>query len=215
MLEKKTIPDKTIYKKRFSSIFIFLLPLAIFRLSDSILSYIFPIVLEGHVNSNIAIGLIMALSSVVGLICDFVLPQIFPNKSWKFLLVVGILASLLFPVAVALGDIFGLISMFVIAVVIWGIYYEFILFTEQSFVVNEFKKEEYSKTWGVLGVMIDLTGIIAPILGSMLLIWGTLAYSSVTVLMNILALIFTIILITTGEHESKNVSKVERVYFFS
>ncbi|PKN03017.1 hypothetical protein CVU76_03255 [Candidatus Dojkabacteria bacterium HGW-Dojkabacteria-1] len=214
MIEENILPKRTLYKKRFSSVFVFLLPLAIFRLSDSILSYIFPIVLEGHVNSNIAIGVIMALSSIVGLICDFVLPQIFPNKSWKFLLVVGILTSLLFPVATALGDIFGLISMFVIAVVIWGIYYEFILFTEQNFVVNEFKKEEYSKTWGILGIMIDITGLIAPIIGSFLLIYGVLAYSSTAILMNILALSFAIILITTSGHESKNKSKVKEYISF-
>lgn len=198
-----TLKTHTTYRKRARTIFIFLLPMAIFRLSDSILSYIFPIVLEDHLNSNFLIGGIMALSSLVGLICDFILPQIFPNKSWRFLLIAGIVVSLLFPILLALGDIFGLLSMFVLAVIIWGIYYEFELFAEQHFVVSEFKKDDYSRTWGIMSIMLDVTSIIAPIVGSILLILGTFYYSSVTFTMNILALIFTILLLTTNPQTTK------------
>jgi len=211
MLDKKAPRPFSQYQSRFSSIFIFLLPITLFRLSDSILSYIFPIVLETHVNSNLIVGGIISLSSVIGLICDFVLPQIFPNKSWRFLLVSGLLISLTFPIAMALGDIFGLLSIFILAVIIWGVYYEFLLFAEQNFVVSEFKKEEYSKTWGIIGIILDSIGIIAPIIGSILLVLGTYTYTSITIFIQIIALIFAILLLTKSDlkSENRNLSKMK------
>lgn len=186
------------------SIFIFLIPIALIRLSDAILSYIFPIILESHVNSNLITGFIMALSSVVGLMFDLLLPLIFKNKTWKVMLISAIVVSLSFPVVTVLGDIFGFIWIFLLAVILWGIYYEFILFTEQTYVVEEEKKENYSKIWGVIGVMIDVTGILAPILGSLLLAQGKMAYTSVVLMLEVIALVIALIFVSTDQRKEEN-----------
>lgn len=216
MLEKLKSMNSNLYRNGINGIFAFLLPITLFRLFDSVLSYIFPIILEEHVSSNLIIGVIMALSSLIGLICDFLLPQILHNKSWRFFLIVGVVTALTFPIAVLLGDIFGLISIFVIAVVIWGVYYEFLLFSEQNYVVSEFEKEEYSRIWGVIGIIIDAVGIVAPILGSLILVFGNYSYSFISIFIQIIALFFALLLLKKDPHmrEERAKSKVREYVSF-
>jgi MFS family permease len=173
----------------------FLIPLFLILLGDGIVAYIFPLVLGNHVSSNLVIGLIMSASSVTSIACDFLIPILFPKYGWKFQLITGIILAITFPLITALGDTFSIVWLFLIASLMWGIYYEFIMFAQQSFVVEEEDQKHYSHDWSIVEILTNIVEVSAPIIGAFILIRGIVAYTSVTLVIEILALIFAILLV--------------------
>lgn len=186
-----TIPNR-VARGKFSY---FVVILFLILLADSIISYVFPIVLGNHISSNFEIGLILSLSSVIGIAFDFLIPIVFPRYGWKFQLIVGIILSVTFPLATALGDTYSIIWLFILAVILWGIYYEFIMFAQQSFIVEEERIKKYPHDWSIIELLTDVVEILGPIIGAFLLIRGIKAYASITMLIEILALVFAILLV--------------------
>ena len=90
------------------------------------MSYYFPVILGNTLESNALVGVVMAASSIMGLVCDLIFPQLFKRKSWKFLLITGIILGISFPITTNLGRHFTAFIIFVLASVLWGIYFEFI-----------------------------------------------------------------------------------------
>lgn len=195
MIKNKRILD--LIPKQFSrnTFVYFLIPLFLILLGDGIVAYIFPLVLGNHVSSNLVIGLIMSASSVIGIACDFLIPLIFPKYGWKFQLIVGILLALTFPITTAIGDAYSIIWMFLIASLLWGVYYEFIMFAQQSFVVEEEDKKFFSHDWSIVEILTNIVEVAAPIIGAFILIHGILTYTSVTIAIEIIALIFAVLLV--------------------
>jgi MFS family permease len=195
MIKNKRILD--LIPKQFSrnTFVYFLIPLFLILLGDGIVAYIFPLVLGNHVSSNLVIGLIMSASSVIGIACDFLIPLIFPKYGWKFQLIVGILLALTFPITTAIGDAYSIIWMFLIASLLWGVYYEFVMFAQQSFVVEEEDKKFFSHDWSIVEILTNIVEVAAPIIGAFILIHGIFVYTSVTLAIEIIALIFAILLV--------------------
>lgn len=203
-----------------TSFTIFLLTIAGIYLADSIMTYIFPVAVEEALGSNLRMGIIMGLSSVAGLICDFFLPSILRSKTWKFYFIGGVLISLLFPILTSLGYLYSSFEIFVVASVIWGIYFEFLLFTMKEYIFAEEDKSNYSKDWGILYTLMQFLEIIAPIIGAFLLI--TFISSSVLLVIPIQILSLVIFLVTSSkqkkkiietEHISINFHKEIRVWY--
>lgn len=159
----------------------------------------------------------MSLSSVIGIACDFLIPIVFPKYGWKFQIIVGIILAITFPIATAIGDVFSMVWLFVIAVMLWGIYYEFIMFAQQSFIVEEEKEATYSHNWSIIEILTDIVEILGPIIGALLLVRGVFAYASSVVLVEILALIFALLLIfvnktTQGARPRSNIKSYFGVF---
>lgn len=173
----------------------FLLPLFLILLGDGIISYVFPVVLGNHISSNFIIGLIMSLSSVIGIACDFLIPIIFSKYGWKFQIITGTILAITFPLVTALGDILAAIWLFIIAVLLWGIYYEFIMFAQQSFIIEEEKETNFPHNWSIIEILTDIVEILGPVIGALLLIKGIFAYASSIAAIEILALIFALLLV--------------------
>lgn len=173
-------------------------------IADGIMGYVFPIVVERDLGSNTLMGIIMALSSVTGLICDFVFPSLISNKNWKQLLTTCIILAFLFPLASYLGESFQLIGFFVIATIIWGLYYEFLAFSQQNYIVEKDKARDFSKDWGFLAVLISIMEVITPILGSTLLILSASGYPFFVSIILTIAL-FTLLL--SGSVQSRSEMK--------
>lgn len=159
----------SLFNKKLTLTSIFLSTLFFIVVADSALSYLFPIISEEVLGSNLAMGLIIAFSSVAGLICDFTFPQIFKGRTWKFFLAFGVFLTFFFPIFMSLGANFNSIIFFLIASAIWGIYYEFLIFGIQKFIVSTQHKDNYSKSWATLYTFTGTAKILGPILGALFL----------------------------------------------
>lgn len=187
-------------------------PIFFIYIADSTLSYIFPIAVENVVQSNTIMGLILSASSFVGLICDFLFPQLFKNRTWRFYLVNGILISLLFPIFLNLGSTFLLIPFFLIASIVWGLYFELLLFSEQTFVVDTDDKDSFVKDWGTLYFFYQITAILGPILGSILLKELAVISSITLIIIQLTSLLFAFVLILKIPYkESRNKEAKSRI----
>lgn len=156
--------------KRTTLFSVFLFALFFIFVADSALSYLFPILVAKKLDSNLIMGLILGFSSVIGLMCDLVFPQIFKGKTWKFYITLGIILSFLFPLTLSIGANFTSVLFFLIASGVWGIYFEFIVFSLQKFIVATEHKENFSKDWGLFHVFLGIAKIAGPIVGTMFIL---------------------------------------------
>lgn len=203
--------------------YIFLATIFLILFADSIMSYYFPLVVGENINSNTIVGIVMALSSVVGLACDLIFPQLFQRKTWKFLLIAGIIISITFPITANLGVAFSSIAIFILASIMWGVYYEFLSFSQQSFVISTENRESFSKDWGLVSIIVGLGSLVGPIIGSVLVRESLVNSASIIVAIQLMALIFALLLIfvenkvdkiETIEGEMKMSISKELVYWF-
>jgi len=119
---------------------IFLIPLLLIYFTDSILSFIFPIVVENLSDSNTLLGLIMSLSALIGLICDLIFPQYLKKHSWRFMLFLAIIIEFIFLLTTIFGQMFQVIGFFLLGSLIWGIYYELLYLYKTSWWYTNSKK---------------------------------------------------------------------------
>lgn len=156
----------------------FAFPAALIVLADNIMSYTFPISVERTLNSNAELGLIMALSSLIGICFDLILSHRISPGFWRFGFRIGIALSLGFPVLTVIGRHTHSVLFFLAASLVWGIYYELIAFGTQDFIATTQPKSEFSQDWSLIYVIWALTAIVSPFIGSALLqgdLWLTIA----------------------------------------
>jgi MFS family permease len=63
----------------------------------------------------------------------------------------------------------GWAGLFVVAGLFWNVYYEFMAFSRQNFIVSNERKENYSQIWGIISVLSSFVGLVGPVIGSLLL----------------------------------------------
>ena len=141
-----------------------------YYLADGIVSYINPVYMEGHLPSPAVMGTVMSFSSLVGFVCDLIFPKLFRHQNFWFFL-----RSLLM-VAVSLPLIMiwfpASIGTFLLAMTVWGIYYELGVFTNFNFVHGFTKVGQHAEAWGLLYVFKALAYTLGPLLAIWLIDQG-------------------------------------------
>ena len=171
---------------------LFSLPIALILMSDNILSFIVPIEIGKVVHSNLLTGSILGFSSLVGLFSDYLFPSFLKNLSWKVQFIVAVIMALFFPIISALGIIYSSIWLFLMVSILWGVYYELLIFSEEDFIVEEEEKREYSKDWSVLMSMNVFTNILGPIFASILIILPVWNFTTILVALVVIGLIYSL-----------------------
>ncbi len=136
-------------------------------LGDGLMSYAAPVLIEQRFGNPLTMGFIMSTSSVFGLIFDIVAGRSFSHYSYcafvKWLLLLAIAFPLIF--LLLPHEVF----FFVLAMGIWGVYYELTKFSLFSFVSKNMHRSEHALSWGFFEVMHAVGFVIGPILASLLL----------------------------------------------
>jgi|SRR5690606_3573122 len=158
-----------IINRRMSIFTIFLFALFFVFIADSSMSFLFPILAENELGSKLTMGLVMSFSSVIGLICDFLFPQLFRGKSWKFYILSAIFLLPTFPVFTYLGVNLNSIFFFLLASGVWGIYFELIIFSIQKFIVSTQHREDFVSNWGSFHAFSNAAKMMGPLLGTIFL----------------------------------------------
>ncbi len=147
---------------RFHSVVFFAVITFFISFADAIMSYISPLFIESQVQNTMTMGFIFAFSSIIGITCDLVFPKIFSNQSHFFFLKATLLSAVLFPI-VYLVFPQHLITL-LIAMAVWGIYYELNVFSSFHFIHTYVHISEHAKTWGLLSALSSSAYAIAPII---------------------------------------------------
>src|SRR3989339_847849 len=146
----------------FSAIGAYAIILFLLTTSDAIMSYVSPVIIKDYVQNSFFMGLILAFSSFVGLISDFLLPEFFRKKTFRFFIWGTILTAFAFP------SIFLLfkpsVFVFLVGMAIWGLYYEMNQFANYNVIHEYLKKEQHASGWGILYSFRSAAYLVAPLI---------------------------------------------------
>ena len=139
--------------------------LMLLMIGDGVMSYFLPIMIENTVNNQLTMGIILGSSSFVGFICDFVYSKWFKKTKYSTIAYWAVLFAIALPgVLIVFGS-----SLFAIllAMAIWGMYYELVRFSNYHFVDEQIQLEHQPWVWGVMSSVWSLAWFIAPILATL------------------------------------------------
>jgi len=136
-------------------------------LADGVMSYTAPIFIENSLNSASKMGLIIAASSLAGLIFDFLFGELLSKKSYRFYLSAALVLAFLFPSMFL--TLSPKVHFFILGMFTWGIYYELIRFSDFHFINTYTNKDEHAKSWGTLLIFKSLAYTLGPLIASLLI----------------------------------------------
>ncbi|MFA6420596.1 MAG: MFS transporter, partial [Patescibacteria group bacterium] len=134
---------------------------------DAIMSYYAPIYIENTVKNGFLMGLILAVSSLVGVVSDFLLSRISKERSFRIFFISAIVGGILFPISLLFFPPWIPILLF--AMTAWGIYYELIGFSNFVFVKEHIPHDKYPTAWGIIETLKASAYFIGPILAIFLI----------------------------------------------
>lgn len=140
-------------------------------LGDAILSFWVPTLLEDNLGA-LGMGLVMSFSSVVGFIMDLIFPQLIQGVTVKRLVTFSAATSLLFSITLLASLQLPVVWIFLIAMAIWGIYYEFFGFAEQQFIADTLPLKLRSSGWAFFGVFKNLAYFLGPLMAAWIVLKG-------------------------------------------
>lgn len=141
-------------------------------LADGILSDWVPNYMQNVFGSPVLMGLVMSFSSLIGFGADLIFPQILKGTTVKKLILAAVITGGAFSASLFVSLARPYILIFLAAMAVWGLYYEFLGFANQQFVAETVAANRRSQVWAVMGVFRSLAYFLGPILGGYLMTVG-------------------------------------------
>lgn len=137
-----------------------------FALGDSILTYIMPLLIVESGFSDTAMGLIIGSSSMVGAVFDILASRYLRRPHYRRLYLAVLILSGLFAFLLFQAQI---IWIYLMAMAVWGIYWDIFHFANYDFVSRIKAKDDDAAEFGVLDVFKALGSLIGPILAGLVI----------------------------------------------
>lgn len=180
-------------------------------LADAILSTWVPGLVENSFKSPVVMGFIISFSSIVGLGTDLVFPQILKGISFKSLLYTSIFLSIMFCMTLIFATDIPFVLIFLVAMAIWGIYYEVIAFANHQFVADTIPIRMHASTWAFIGVFKNLAYFLGPLLAGFMVTSGTRTPAYFSVFFLLIAMV--ILTLSKKHHERPLTIEIEKLNF--
>lgn len=137
-------------------------------LGDGILSDWVPSFMQKSLGGSLAMGLVMSFSSIVGFGSDLIFPQLLRTVKTRKLMLLAMASSLIFSGILLWTIVWPWVVMFLIAMAVWGVYYEFLGFGGKQFVAESIPMASRSSVWAIMSTFKSLAYFLGPIIGSYL-----------------------------------------------
>lgn len=154
------------YGKTHKSLYVLSLMFFFFVLFDGIVSFVTPLAITGAGISETMMGVIIGFSSLAGIFFDFLLCRVFKNTNFRKLLLLMFIVCLSYPLILWKAQS---VFLFLIAMAMWGLYYDLFNLSSLDFVGRKVKKEEYVSSFGVIKVFSSLGYLLAPLIAGLLI----------------------------------------------
>lgn len=116
-------------------------------LFDGILGYLVPVVITSSGLSKTEMGLIFGFSSVAGAVFDFLLSKYLKNTHFRRIYLIMFACCFVYPLL--LWQAKG-IWLYLLAMSVWGLYYDLENFGNYDFVGRKAEEEEHASHFGVM-----------------------------------------------------------------
>ena len=144
-----------------------------FIVFDGIIMYLAPIVMQNAGVSLGTIGLILGLSSVAGMCFDVILLRLLEKSNFRVIFTAMFLAALMVPYFLFGGTT---VTFYLLAMAAWGLYYNLYFIGSLDFIRRTTGVDDSTASFGILKVFEGLGYLIAPFLGSLLLLTITISH---------------------------------------
>lgn len=112
-------------------------------------------------------GLVMSFSSLVGFLIDLVFPGVIKSITVRRMLFFAGGSAVLFCFTMLTSLNMPFIWIFLIAMIIWGFYYEIFGFAEHQFIADSIPLKLRTAGWAVFGVFKNLAYFLGPLVAAM------------------------------------------------
>jgi MFS family permease len=136
-------------------------------IADSLMNYLAPVLINRHVHNQFLMGLVISTSSMFGILCDAFFPHFFRAKHHSFFLWNTVVIALMFPAALLFFP--PAIPSFIFAMAVWGIYFEFMVFSNSYFINAFISLKHNGLAWGILNTFRSVGLSLAPLMAPYLL----------------------------------------------
>ena len=162
--------------------------LMLWALFDGLVTFVTPLAITQVGISQTMMGLIIGSSSVTGALVDVLLCRFAVRTSYRHYFLGMFLVCAIYPLVLGHATTVGL---FLIAMALWAIYFDFAIFGKFDFVGRVLPPAEHASSFGVFGVFLGLGYLIAPLIAGLLvsdtvgrevfqLMWVVLTLAAVT-----------------------------------
>jgi MFS family permease len=131
-----------------------------FALFDGINGYALPLLLLQKGVSQTTMGLIISTSSLAGGIFDFFLVRFIQKTHFRRLYLLMIIVGACYPLVLYSAQT---IPMFIMAMALWGLYFDFQSFGHLDFVARRSESHEHADAFGVIDVFKSIGYLLAPL----------------------------------------------------
>jgi MFS family permease len=138
-----------------------------FTIFDSFVSYITPLILVERGFSNTYMGIIIGSSSFFGAIFDFIFCRFVKNVTFRRIFLVMFIICFFYPLLLWGAST---VWIFLVAMSLWGIYYDLYNYGVFDFVGRYTKEEEHASSFGVIQVFKSLGQIVAPLVAGLTIV---------------------------------------------
>lgn len=133
---------------------------------DGIISFITPLVLTQSGLSETHMGFVLGSSSIAGALFDFVLAKFLKNTHFRRVYMMMFALCFAYPLILWQAKS---VYVFLIAMGLWGIYYDLLNFGNFDFIGRQTKPDEHTSSFGVLSVFRSLGYLIGPVIAGLLI----------------------------------------------
>jgi len=128
---------------------------------DGIMTYVTPLVITEAGLSKTLMGIIVGTSSIAGALFDFLICRFFKNTYYRRIFFLMFAVCFIYPLILFTAKSF---LLYMIAMALWGFYYDLKNFGNFDFVGKYTSKTEHSSSFGVIQVFSSIGYLLAPII---------------------------------------------------
>ncbi|MDZ7587322.1 MAG: MFS transporter [Patescibacteria group bacterium] len=154
------------YGRQHEALYFLALMILFWSVFDGMTTYITPLIMAEAGMTKTLIGLIIGSSSVFGAGFDFLMCKLFKHGHFRqiFMLMFGLCFAYIGVLYLAKS-----VALFVLAMALWGVYYDLKNFGSFDFVSRFVKADEHTSSFGVLSVFQAVGYLLAPIMVGLLI----------------------------------------------
>lgn len=135
-------------------------------LADALMSYWVPVFIHDVYESTTMVGIIVSVSSVIGLFADLILPQVVAGFTLRRLIYIAIVLCYVFAGLLYVSVLMPVLFVFFLSMAVWGVYFELIAFVQKGYVGQLIPRHMHASVWGFLWAVKSSAYFLGPIIAS-------------------------------------------------
>lgn len=151
----------------FSALILVSCMLFFWSLFDGLVSYVTPVLFVQNGFSKSSMGFIIGSSSIAGAAFDFFLSKFLLNTHYRRMYLLMLTFSFLMPLLLWKSTT---ILIYLLAMTIWGLYYDLLAFGNFDFISRTAPSDKHSDEFGIIFIFKSLGYLVAPLLAGYVIV---------------------------------------------